>query len=90
MTPVQPTIHTGATLIVFGSSQPEYIPLPASVDGNGTVMTEWVLTPEECSRLMCGGHLRLWLIGTDVQKGRPLTPIRMDALLPDDHRKADS
>ena len=85
MIPVEPTIHNGARRVLFGAGQDDYIPLPASVDYEGTVMTEWVLTPEEAARLVCGGHLRLWLLHTDVQKGRPLTPVKLDAMLPDEN-----
>ena len=45
MTPVEPTVVEGSSLIVFAVDQPEYIPLPASVDSDGLVMTEWEHAP---------------------------------------------
>lgn len=61
MNPVEPTLHEGAHLVVFAKDQPEYVPLPASVDVEGVVMTEWEPTAEELDRLLCGGRVRLWL-----------------------------
>jgi hypothetical protein len=61
MTPVEPALHDGAHLVVFAKDQPQYTPLPASVDANGVVMTEWEPTAEELNRLLCGGRIRMWL-----------------------------
>ena len=80
MTPVEPTLHKGASLWHFGVTQPDYLTLPASVDTTGAVMTEWELTDEEQERLFMGGRIRLWLLGTEVQHGRPLTPIKLEAI----------
>lgn len=87
MTPVEPTLHAGAQLVVFGQDQPEdYFPLPASVDANGVVMTEWEPTAEELERLLCGGRIRLWVHTCDPQLGdvdHPLQPVSIDVIAPD-------
>lgn len=82
MKPVEPSLHKDATLIVFAKDQPQYIPLPASVDSNGLVMTEWELTEEELACLFVGGRIRLWIHGTDVQIGRPFTPLQIEVVEP--------
>lgn len=74
MTPVEPTIADGATFVVFAKDQPQYLPLPASVDAHGVVMTEWEPTAEELERLFLGGRVRLW-IHTFHQ---PLQPVRLE------------
>lgn len=61
MIPVEPVLHEGAHLVVFGKDQPEYIPLPASVDDAGLVMTEWVPTADDLKVLSTGGKVRLWI-----------------------------
>ena len=61
MNPVQPPLHQDAHLVVYGSSQPEYLPLPASVDNAGLVMTEWEPTADELGALFKGGRVRLWI-----------------------------
>ena len=76
MTPVKPTLHDGARLVVFAKDQPQYIPLPASVDGDGVVMTEWELTAEELTRLFTGGRIRLWV----RTFGQPLQPVSLEAI----------
>jgi len=83
MNPVEPTIHEGAVLVVFAKNQPEYTPLPASVDGSGCVMTEWEPTEEELACLFVGGRIRLWIHGTGVQKGRPFTPVQLEVIGPE-------
>lgn len=80
MTPVEPTtLHDGGTLIVFAKDQPEYQPLPASVDANGLVMTEWEPTEDERHALMLGGRVRIWLHTFN----RPLQPIRVEVAEPE-------
>ena len=81
MTPVQPHIlHEGGRRRVFGTGQPEYTALPASVDAEGTVMTEWECSAEDLACLVNGGRVRLWLLYTGVEKGRPLTPIAIETV----------
>lgn len=79
MTPVEPTLHDGAQLVIFAKDQPEYDPLPASVDARGVVMTEWEPTAEELDRLLSGGRIRLW-VHTFRQ---PLQPLSIDVIAPD-------
>lgn len=82
MKPVKPTaLHEGAKLVTFGKSQPElYFALPASVDDQGTVMTEWELSAEDLSKLLNGGKLRLWIMYTDVRIGKPFTPVTIEVI----------
>jgi hypothetical protein len=79
MTPVEPTaVHAGGRLVVFAKDQPQYLPLPASVDATGVVMTEWEPTAEELARLMDGGRVRIWLYTFN----RPLQPIQVEVAEP--------
>lgn len=79
MTVVEPTLpHDGATIKVFGNNQPPYDALPASVDNDGLVMTEWEPSAEDLALLMRGGRVRVWLHHTGVQLGQPLTPIAVE------------
>lgn len=57
----------------YGANQPEYRPLPtrAEMDSQGTVLTKWELTPEECEALAAGAKLGLRLLTFD----EPLQPI---------------
>jgi hypothetical protein len=79
--PVRPKLHENAHLVTFGRSQPElYFALPASVDDDGCVMTEWELSAEDLARVLDGGRVRLWLMHTGVNKGAKLTPIRLETI----------
>ena len=75
MKPVEPVRHENAQLKTFAEHQPQYDPLPASVDADGCVMTEWLPSAEDLANLMNGGHVRIWLLHTGVEQGRPLTPM---------------
>ena len=76
-------LHEGASLVTFATTQrADYDALPASVDQDGTVMTEWEPTPEERARLAAGGRVRVWLLYTGVQRGQSLTPIKLEAVTP--------
>lgn len=61
MKPTEPPIGSDATRVVFGEGQPEYIPLPAAVRPDGSVMTEWELSATDLSALLEGGRIRLWI-----------------------------
>lgn len=62
MKPVVPTaMLPGAQMIVFAQDQPQYDPLPAAVNSDGLVMTEWELSAEELARILAGGRVRLWV-----------------------------
>lgn len=77
MTPVMPTApHEGGRLVVFAKTQPEYIPLPASVDANGLVMTEWALSAEDLAAVLNGGRVRLWV----WTHGNPLQPVALQVV----------
>lgn len=36
-------------------------PIPAVLDDQGLSLTEWVMSSGERERLICGGHMRLWV-----------------------------
>lgn len=76
MTPVEPQLHENAKLVIIAKDQPEYIPLPASVDNNGVVMTEWEPTAEELQKLFTGGRIRLWI----YTYNHPLQPVMLDVV----------
>ena len=79
MIPVEPSLHEGADLIHIAEEQDEYTTLPASVDADGLVMTEWELTEEELMTLTCGGRIRLWI----HTFGNPLQPVRLETVAPE-------
>ena len=79
MNAVRPTPQEGTRLVSFAENQPEYETLPALVDDNGVVMTEWVPTDEELHRMVCGGRLRLWI---HTFKS-PLQPVRLEVAEPE-------
>lgn len=72
VTPVAP--HDGAALIVLGANQPQYDPLPAAIDGNGLVLTEWEFSAEELAAILAGGRLRLWT----YTFGSPFQPVHLE------------
>jgi hypothetical protein len=77
--PVEPKVHDGATLVKIAESQDEYTTLPALVDKEGVVMTEWELTAEELLCLRCGGRIRLWIHTFN----NPLQPVNLEAVPPE-------
>lgn len=80
MNSVEPPLHEGAMLVVYAKDQPEYTPLPASVDAEGCVMTEWALSAEDLATLLRGGRIRIWLHHTGVNEGRNLTPMSVETV----------
>ena len=58
---------------IYGSGQPEYLPLPAHRDKDGTVTTCWELTPEELEEVKKSG--KIWL--SQMTFNRPLQPVNM-------------
>jgi hypothetical protein len=81
MKAIVPIVSDEATLVIFGSDQPEqYFPLPAAVYSNGTVMTEWELSAEDLARALNGGRIRLWLLHTGILRGRKLTPLAIEVV----------
>ena len=86
MTPVEPLLYEGERRMVFGANQPEYIPLPLSIDEKGAVTTEWEPTAEELDKLLCGGRVRLIVHTFDPLLGAPghcLQPVSLDVLEPE-------
>jgi hypothetical protein len=71
---------------VFAKNQPPYLPLPASVDEAGMVMTEWQPTAADLDRLLCGGRVRLWVHTHDRDVGspeHPLPPMSVEVIEPE-------
>jgi hypothetical protein len=77
MKPVTPQAD-GRDSAVFGSGQPEYIQLIATVGPAPVfeVTTEWEFDSEELDLLLQGGHLQLKLLTF----GRALQPIKLQVL----------
>lgn len=50
---IPPLLHYGAHRID--------IPLPASMDDDGLMMTVWRLSQDDKDKVICGGHIRLWV-----------------------------
>lgn len=81
MIPTTPQQRDGEALVSFGANQPDlYLALPAAVDAQGTVTTEWELSAEDLARVLNGGRVRIALLHTGVLTGRALTPIRVDTV----------
>jgi hypothetical protein len=59
--------------VVYAANQPQYNPLPALVDAEGTVHTRWQLTEDERRAIMDGACVTLAL----MTFGDPLQPIRL-------------
>lgn len=59
--------------VVYAKDQPEYNPLPAYKDTDGTVTTCWELTPEELEEVKKSG--KIWL--SQMTFNRPLQPVNM-------------
>ena len=76
MKPITAALHQHARLVVFAKDQPEYEALPASVDPDGLVMTEWELTAEELATIVNGGRVRLWVYTFN----RALQPVMLEVV----------
>jgi hypothetical protein len=77
MIPVPPKHpHPDAFPVVFAKNQAEYDPLPAFVDRNGMVMTEWELTAEDLAKVLAGGRVRLWV----WTFGRGFSPVALEVI----------
>lgn len=70
--------HAGASFVEIAKTQAQYETLPAYVDGQGLVQTEWEPTAEELAHLLNGGRVRLWV----WTFGFPLQPLMLEAVPP--------
>jgi len=69
--------------LVFGERQSEYLPLPALLDNEGTVITEWEPSIEELAVLLSGeGRIRVTLLltGIGLKPGAKLTPLKVQVV----------
>lgn len=81
MNPVRPVNgHADSRFVEFAKDQPEYLPLPAFVDGAGLVQTEWELSEIERIAIGNGARVRLWV----YTFGRPLQPVKLEVGSPRD------
>lgn len=77
MKPILPVhVHPDAVPIVFAVNHPEYDPLPAAIDTQGLVMTEWEFSAEDLAKIVNGGRIRLWI----WTYRRPLQLISMEVV----------
>lgn len=86
MNPTLPEVPEGSRLLVFAKDQPEYISLPAVINSEGDVTTEWEPTAEELKRLLEGGRLKITVKTFDPligQRGHYLQPLMISVLEPD-------
>jgi hypothetical protein len=71
-------IETEYTNVVYAKDQPEYIPLPAYQDTDGTIVTTWELTKEEIEAVKESGRIYL-MVSTFNQ---PLQPVLLTTTNP--------
>lgn len=58
--------------VVFAKDQPEYLPLPAYKNQEGTIVTEWELSIAERNAIMSGANIRISIMTFN----KPLQPFR--------------
>jgi hypothetical protein len=61
--------------VVFAKDQPEYNPLPALLEEDGTVHTRWRLSLKERLQVLFSGDIYLALLTFN----QPLQPVRLSA-----------
>lgn len=75
MKPIVPSQKSdGGTLVMIAAHQPTYAMLPAYVDKEGLVMTEWEFTGAEVQTILEGGKLRMWTITNN----EPFQPVILE------------
>lgn len=76
MKPIKPAANLfAAREVTFGEGQPEYQPLPALVQPDGTLTTEWQLSEEDIDRIMRKGADRIRLtLKFHVTPDQPISP----------------
>ena len=82
MTPVEPIkpANMDARAVTIAANQPQYNPLPALVEPDGTVHTRWQLTDEERAAIAAGADLMLSVLTFR----QPLQPVIMGVAGVDD------
>jgi len=76
ITPVVPGLDLPT--VTFAKDQPEYLPLPAWRDADGTVVTRWRLSLKERVQILFTGDL--WL--TLMTFNHPLQPVKLTTVCP--------
>lgn len=72
---MKPLNFEGAN-VTFAKDQPQYIQLPAYLDEDGTVITEWEFSDEERARIAKGENIRISTLTFNqaLQPFRPYLP----------------
>ncbi len=79
MIPITPVIPgEGTPFIIYANDQPEYIPLPAHRQADGTVTTRWKLSWKERFEVLMGGCMWLQVLTFN----RPLQPVKLSTICP--------
>jgi hypothetical protein len=78
MEPITPQLSlvvfpAGTLAVVYAKDQPEYLPLPAYQQPDGTVTSCWLPNAEERERLIAGEPIYIDLLTF----GQPLQPLRV-------------
>jgi hypothetical protein len=67
-----------AVKVVYAKDQPQYLPLPVIKFQDGTIYSEWELTPEELAAILASGKIRVrlwqWTFNQSLQ------PIKIELL----------
>jgi hypothetical protein len=86
MNPVVPSGYShNFHAVVLAKDQPEYVPLPAVVNREGLVVTEWELDTDELERILRGARVRLRI----QTFGHPVQPIQLDVMVPEGGMRGD-
>lgn len=85
MYPVSPVIPIADNPeLIIAEHQKEYLPLPSIKAQDGTILTRWKLTEEECAKVVEQGYIYLELLC--VNQSLPagmIQPMRLGADIPD-------
>lgn len=73
---VEPQPQDGTIRVVYGEGRSDVKPLPANVNAQGVVMSEFQPTPEDLVVLLLAGRIRLHV----WTAGNPLQPVYLEAI----------
>lgn len=71
-------VPEGSAHTMLSVTQPQCLVLPATIDLNGLVTTEWVPSQRERDRLLVGGRIRISVLTLN----KPLQPIKVEVTNP--------
>lgn len=78
MIPIDPNLKE-LEPVVYAKDQPEYLPLPARRDDNGTIVTLWKFTWRERVMVLLAGKLYLSVMTFN----QPLQPVKLSITPPE-------